>query len=67
MALSLRFFLTPLISFNPLLPRLCILNHCDVQGDVLTCLGRLLQAIITTLGPELSVYDAGEVPVPVLS
>ncbi|XP_023347268.1 HEAT repeat-containing protein 5B [Eurytemora carolleeae] len=28
------------------------------QADVLVCLGKLLQAIITTLGPELSVYDA---------
>ncbi len=38
-----------------------ILKSATTQGDVLTCLGRLLQAIITTLGPELSVYDAGPV------
>ena len=36
-----------------------LLTTQSANGDVLLCLSKLLQAIITTLGPELSVQDAG--------
>jgi len=36
-----------------------LLTTQSAHSDVLLCISKLLQAIITTLGPELSVQDAG--------